>query len=136
MEMSVTQSSSQSQSEKKKSYNTVDDAFSLVDTVKGKMDEISGVLSSMDKRMAFNLRLIASVTHDVHSQFHEESSYANKELIKVLQQKTVQDKIKKITPKIKPMEHWTKVKLNLNNPDGQSILNKFHTKVCEDHTPT
>jgi len=58
----------------------------------------------MDKRMAYNLRLIASITHDCHARFHEECTYADEELIKLLKQKTVEEKLKKITPKIKPME--------------------------------
>ena len=69
IETSLT-TSSQSQGEKKKTYNTVDDAYALVHTVETKMEEISNVLSSMDKRMAYNLRLIASVTYDCHSKFH------------------------------------------------------------------
>ena len=54
--------------------------------------------------MAYNLRLIASITYDCHARFHEECTYADEELIKLLKQKTVEEKIKKITPKIKPME--------------------------------
>jgi len=69
IETSISQSS-QSQDEKKKTYNTVDDAYALVHTVETKMGEISNVLSSMDKRMAYNLRLISSVTYDCHSKFH------------------------------------------------------------------
>jgi hypothetical protein len=69
IETSITQSS-QSQGDKKKTYNTVDDAYALVHTVENKMNEISNVLSSMDKRMAYNLRLISSVTYDCHSKFH------------------------------------------------------------------
>lgn len=65
----VDETASQSQSSeprKKGTLNTVEDAFSLVATVETKMSEISNVLSSMDKRMAYNLRLIGSVTHECH----------------------------------------------------------------------
>jgi hypothetical protein len=80
---SITQSSSSS-SQKKSSKNTVEDAFSLVHTVEKKMGEISNVLSSMDKRMAYNLRLIGSVTYDCHSTLHKDYRPSDPELIKLI----------------------------------------------------
>lgn len=51
----------------------MEDAFALVSTVDTKMREVSNVLSSMDKRMAYNLRLIGSVTYGCHSKINEYS---------------------------------------------------------------
>ena len=58
---------------KEKDENTQEKAYSLVNSVETKMMDISNVLSSMDKRMAYNLRLISSVTHGCHEKFHKDS---------------------------------------------------------------
>ena len=89
------------------------------------MMDISNVLSSMDKRMAYNLRLISSVTYGCHDQFHKDSKNASDDLIKILQSKTTEQKIAKIKPKIKEMSNWTIQKLNMSEDEGHSILRKY-----------
>lgn len=73
----------------------------------------------MDKRMAYNLRLIGSVTYDCYHQIHQNAdSKKSNELIKLVQQKTILEKVQKIRPKIKNMNQWTIQKLNMNNEEG------------------
>jgi hypothetical protein len=113
---------------KEKQGHGVEDAYELVDRVENKMNQIANVLRGVDKRMSYNLRLMGSVTI-LKDNTQNLKDHESEELMHLVMQKSIIEKKIKILPRIKEIQQWTKKRLDMNNVEGQQLMDAYCKKI-------